>query len=372
MSRRELEENEDVYHRKWHGVYRYHGKPMILRDKRSLYLFDRDFKIRKAAVWFVEWPWFDRFITFVILLNSLLLAFTDYQERIEPDFVSPRNELFAKIDVVFSIIFLIECGSKLIALGFCLHKNSYLRDAWNWLDFFIVIISIIGWLPFFDAGALKALRTFRILRPLRSINSLPEMRNLIQTLLASLPGLLNVLFFLMFIFGIFAIFGVNQFNGDLYNRCRLTEEPIGVEGDADWSWPMVDVEGWLCVDDESCRVQVEPFDEDGNETLLKCGNPGKEFRISPWELDSLIDQESIQYGIVGFDEIGQGMTTIFQVLTLEGWADLTYNYSDANDPTIAVMFFVGIVVMGAFFAMNLVLGQVMESFGDAKAEQKEE
>ena len=48
-------------------------------------------------------------------------------------------------------------------------------------------------------------------------------------------------------------------------------------------------------------------------------------------------------------------------------------YSDANDPTIAVMFFVGIVVMGAFFAMNLVLGQVMESFyetQDARAEEE--
>jgi hypothetical protein len=50
------------------------------------------------------------------------------------------------------------------------------------------------------------------------------------------------------------------------------------------------------------------------------------------------------------------MQTIFQVLTLEGWADLTYNYSDANDPTIAVIFFVSIVIMGAFFSMNLVLG----------------
>ena len=170
---------------------------------------DRRFALRKAFVWFVDWCWFDRFITFVILLNSLLLAFTDYQERIDPSHVSERNEIFAHIDLVFSIIFLIECVSKLIALGFFIHKNSYLRDVWNWLDFFIVIISVIGWMPFFDAGALKALRTFRILRPLRSINSLPEMRNLIQTLLASIPGLMNVLFFLMFIFGIFAIFGVN-------------------------------------------------------------------------------------------------------------------------------------------------------------------
>ena len=49
-------------------------------------------------------------------------------------------------------------------------------------------------------------------------------------------------------------------------------------------------------------------------------------------------------------------------MTLEGWIDLTYHYQDANDPIISVAFFVGIVVLGAFFAMNLVLGQVMESF----------
>ena len=157
----------------------------------------------------MEWPWFDRFITIVILLNSLLLAFTDYQERVNPLHESELNAVFAKIDIVFSIIFLIECMSKNIAFGFVFHKRAYLKDYWNWLDFFIVIVSVIGWLPGVNAGALKALRTFRILRPLRSINALPEMRGLIQTLLASIPGLMNVVFFLMFIFGIFAIFGVN-------------------------------------------------------------------------------------------------------------------------------------------------------------------
>ena len=49
---------------------------------------------------------------------------------------------------------------------------------------------------------------------------------------------------------------------------------------------------------------------------------------------------------------------------------MTYNYSDANDPVISVIFFVGIVVMGAFFAMNLVLGEVMEKFGDAQEERE--
>ena len=66
------------------------------------------------------------------------------------------------------------------------------------------------------------------------------------------------------------------------------------------------------------------------------------------------------------------MRTIMQVLTLEGWSDLTYNYSDANDPTISVIFFVGIVLMGAFYAMNLVLGQIMEKFAEQAEIKKEE
>ena len=73
----EIAAREDEIMRKFHGVFRYHGKVLHL-EKRSMYCFDRDFCLRKAFVWFVEWKWFDRFITLVILLNSLLLAFTDY------------------------------------------------------------------------------------------------------------------------------------------------------------------------------------------------------------------------------------------------------------------------------------------------------
>ena len=72
-------------------------------------------------------------------------------------------------------------------------------------------------------------------------------------MLKSLPGLINVLFFLMFIFGIFAIFGVNQFSGELYNRCRTTETYIELE-DGSIEWPAVDFEGWLCSSDASCAT----------------------------------------------------------------------------------------------------------------------
>ena len=86
------------------------------------------------------------------MLNSIMLAANDYQERIEQGFISERNKILTYFDTAFSIIFLFEFISKIIAMGFFIHKNSYLRDAWNWLDFFIVMVSVISWLPFVDAG----------------------------------------------------------------------------------------------------------------------------------------------------------------------------------------------------------------------------
>ena len=132
----------------------------------------------------------------------------------EPDYESEWTPIQEKIDLGFSIIFITEATVKIIAMGFVFHKKSYLREAWNVLDFFIVVVSIIGFLPI-EGGAdsLKALRTFRILRPLRSVNKLPAMKAQISAMLDSIPGLMRVFFFIIFIFTIFAIFGTNQFLG---------------------------------------------------------------------------------------------------------------------------------------------------------------
>lgn len=47
----------------------------------------------------------------------------------------------------FTFIFLLECVLKILGMGFCLHKNSYMRDYWNWLDLIVVTVSVIGWIP---------------------------------------------------------------------------------------------------------------------------------------------------------------------------------------------------------------------------------
>lgn len=262
----------------------------------------------------------------------------------------------AKVDDAFSIIFLCECIFKVLAMGFILHKNSYMRDRWNWLDIFVVTISVVTWLPGIEGNSsMKSLRTFRILRPLRSINSLPSMKALIQSLLSSIPGMVNVFIFLAFIFTIFAIFGTHQFVGSQYNRCRMTEEPIGLDGDLSKAYWEINFDAeWLCITDADCARQL------GEGVVHKCGQL-LTYGI-PVENDNPQDQELISFDIVNFNNVYMSLLLIFQSLTLEGWVLLMYNFMDSNDYWISVIYFCFMVIFGSFFAMQLVLAQIMDSF----------
>jgi len=129
----------------------------------------------------------------------------------------------------------VECVIKILAFGFIVHKRSYLRDGWNILDFVVVIIGLISLLP--DVPNLKTLRVMRILRPLRSINAVPSMKRQVATLIRSLPRMGYVASLLFFFISVSAILGLQLFSRDLWNRCRLTDEPIKLE-DGKWSWPI--------------------------------------------------------------------------------------------------------------------------------------
>jgi len=42
-------------------------------------------------------------------------------------------------EVYFLAIFCVEALFKVVALGFVLHKGSYLRNVWNIMDFVVVV-----------------------------------------------------------------------------------------------------------------------------------------------------------------------------------------------------------------------------------------
>jgi len=96
---------------------------------RSLYLFSKTNIIRIYAYKLYKWKVFENFVMFLIALSSLKLAAATYEKYLAPG--SLILVLSDKFDTVLNILFLFECVTKLIALGFIMDEGSYIRDAWN-------------------------------------------------------------------------------------------------------------------------------------------------------------------------------------------------------------------------------------------------
>lgn len=85
---------------------------------------------------------------------------------------------------VFTSIFVLEAMIKILAHGLIWDRSCYFRDAWNCLDFVVVVTALLAYIP--GMKNVSMLRTFRLFRPLRSLSVLPNMKILINTLFSSM------------------------------------------------------------------------------------------------------------------------------------------------------------------------------------------
>lgn len=163
------QEFEDRIQERFYGVFVVDDNKYLF-SVNSLHCMPQQNAFRKICVTIVVNRWFDFFITFCIIVNSGLLASKEYDNNYNAEYVSIWNEFLDTVDLVFTIIFLVECVLKIIAMGFVRHKKAYLRDAWNCIDFFIVVSSLVTLTPLSSESSLKVFRTARVLRPLRSMH----------------------------------------------------------------------------------------------------------------------------------------------------------------------------------------------------------
>ena len=149
----------------------------------------------------IKSPIFETITLIIIVWNSIILAL-DNPNQIE------------ETEQIFLILYTIEMGLKIFAMGFVFNTKSYLRDYWNLLDFIIVST---GYLPLVLKNSshinLTALRSLRILRPLRTISSIKNLKFLIKTLFEAFPMLIESVFLLLFFILIFSIAGIQIFSG---------------------------------------------------------------------------------------------------------------------------------------------------------------
>jgi hypothetical protein len=80
---------------------------------------------------------FDNISIMVILANSIVMTLDDSSTNDNP------NPIFGVFETVFLILYTAEMVFKIVGMGFFFTKDSYLKDSWNILDFFIVVTSYI-------------------------------------------------------------------------------------------------------------------------------------------------------------------------------------------------------------------------------------
>ncbi|XP_075767883.1 sodium channel protein type 4 subunit alpha [Pelodiscus sinensis] len=294
----------------------------ITTDKGKIW-----WNLRKTCFQIVEHNWFETFIIFMILLSSGALAFEDI-------YIEQRKVIRTMLeyaDKVFSYVFVLEMLLKWVAYGF----KVYFTNAWCWLDFLIVDVSIISltanWLGYSELGAIKSLRTLRALRPLRALSRFEGMRVVVNALLGAIPSIMNVLLVCLIFWLIFSIMGVNLFAGKFY-RCinTTTDELFHIS---------------LVNNKSDCLA------------LLHTGQ---------------VRWLNVK---VNFDNVGLGYLSLLQVATFKGWMDIMYAAVDSREieeqplyetNLYMYIYFVIFIIFGAFFTLNLFIGVIIDNFNQQK------
>ncbi|XP_064075210.1 muscle calcium channel subunit alpha-1-like isoform X14 [Vanessa tameamea] len=305
------------------------------RPKRALFCLTLKNPLRKLCIDIVEWKPFEWMILTTIFANCIALAvYTPYPASDS----NYTNWVLEKIEYIFLVIFTGECVMKIIAYGFVMHPGSYLRNGWNLLDFTIVVIGMVSTVLssiFKDAFDVKALRAFRVLRPLRLVSGVPSLQIVLNSILKAMVPLLHIALLVIFVIIIYAIIGLELFSGKMHKTCynRLTDEVMD---------------------------NPHPCDLDNG---FNCSMIGEEMECREGWIGP-------NFGITNFDNFGLSMLTVFQCITLEGWTDVMYNIQDAMGNSWEWIYFVSMVILGAFFVMNLILGVLSGEFSKEREKAK--
>jgi hypothetical protein len=316
--------------------------------------------LRMWCIRVIRNPWFDRLAMLAILTNCVQMAVQDPLMDTTSEKYRTSVQSNLHFDSVIVGLFTVEMGFKVVAMGFVAHKNAYMRDRWNWIDFMCVVS---GWVDLAStwagdansASVLTSLRAVRVLRPLRTLTQLPGMKELIACMLGSIPQLGNVVGILFFFLMVFGILGVQLFHGQLRHQCWGPGEEDGSWGPTgDVCNPFGDALTYSCEPPFECRCGVSglrPLVEMGGSSSADAGS----------KVSHCLESDNPNFGITHFDHFWGAFITIFQSITLEGWVDNMYWTQDGAS-LYAWLYFVLVVTFGAFLVVQLFLAVLSDAF----------
>uniref|UniRef100_A0A8C9L9R6 Sodium channel protein n=1 Tax=Pavo cristatus TaxID=9049 RepID=A0A8C9L9R6_PAVCR len=250
-----------------------------------------------------------------LLINILLF------QAFEDIYLEDRKNIKTMLeyaDKIFTYIFVLEMLLKWVAYGFKKYFTNYFTNAWCWLDFLIVDVSLISLiantLGYSEMGPIKSLRTLRALRPLRALSRFEGMRVVVNALVGAIPSIMNVLLVCLIFWLIFSIMGVNLFAGKFGKCINKTE------GDM-------------------------PLDSKIINNMSDC---------ILYNVSGTFYWTKVK---VNFDNVGAGYLALLQVCEEQPeWECNLYMY----------LYFVIFIIFGSFFTLNLFIGVIIDNFNQQK------
>ncbi|XP_055302529.1 sodium channel protein para isoform X17 [Sitodiplosis mosellana] len=312
---------------------------------KAMWLLDPFNPIRRVAIYVLVHQFFSLFIILTILTNCVLM-------------IMPTTPNVESTEVVFTGIYTFESAVKVMARGFILSPFTYLRDAWNWLDFVVITLAYVT--MGIDLGNLAALRTFRVLRALKTVAIVPGLKTIVGAVIESVKNLRDVIILTMFSLSIFALMGLQIYMGVLTQKC-IRKFPL------DGSWGNLTDENW----ESFMKNDTNWFKEEGALEYPLCGNssgagtcPEGYFCIQGYG-------KNPNYGYTSFDTFGWAFLSAFRLMTQDYWENLYQLVLRSAGPW-HMLFFIVIIFLGSFYLVNLILAIVAMSYDELQKKAEEE
>nr|CAH7755462.1 unnamed protein product [Callosobruchus chinensis] len=238
----------------------------------------------------------------------------------------------------FVIFMSIELALKILADGLFFTPKAYVKDVAAVLDVFIYLVSLtfLCWMPKSvppNSGA-QLLMILRCLRPLRIFTLVPHMSKVVYELCRGFKEILLVSTLLILLMFIFASYGVQLYGGRL---ARCNDPNITRRED--------------CVGIFLRRVFV---------TKMKV-QPG-ENETYPAMLVPRVWANPRRFN---FDNIGDAMLTLFEVLSFKGWLDVR-DVLIKNLGLVHAVYIHVYIFLGCMIGLTLFVGVVIANYSENK------
>uniref|UniRef100_H2YKP1 Sodium channel protein n=1 Tax=Ciona savignyi TaxID=51511 RepID=H2YKP1_CIOSA len=306
--------------------------------EKSLFLFGKDSKIRQ------RYTYFNGLVIVTILLNCLVMMITGNDK---PQW----SERY--VEHIFTAIYTIEATVKIVGRGFALHRFSYLRDPWNWLDFIVILAADSS-----KISSLTFLRAIRVLRVFKTVSVIPGLRMIVSALVASTKALKDAMLLSLLGFSMFSLVGFQFFRGTLHHKCCPASSVA-----FDWKFKLSTTPKFNSTGYKFDWIQwtknPQKYLRKGADYRL-CGNISGTLQCPAYTICLKVGSNP-NFGFTSFDNFPFAFLSVFRLSLQDNWEELYLQVLETSGP-VSVLFFLTMIFLGSYYLVNLILAVVASSY----------